>query len=842
VSTQNEKLSNKNLAIGSIVFDKYEILSFIASGGNGSVYQARDTLRNIDVAVKVLLDESNDDRRLMRFQSEAQTSSKLRHHNIATVYDFGLDGQTPFLIMEFVEGSSLEDLLAENQCLELPDFYTLFIQIAEAISHAHNNGVVHRDLKPGNIVINEEADGSKVAKILDFGVAKLIGKNGNPDVKQTPTGNIVGSPLYMSPEQARGAPITAQSDLYSLGALMYRCLTGYPPITAETSIETIMKVANTPAPPLAEQPGVNIPIELSTLVDRLLLKEPMDRPSIKEHILPTLIELSDSERESSVTVTAGDTNKPVMFKTNFTRHLVFLSLVCLVGFLAFCLYVYPEQLKKAPIVKISFEDAIFERPTNPITHRSKLKGPVINVNGGKITDQDLTNIENPLDVVEIKAGGTYLKTLSGIGRFTNLRNLEIGETDVTDKSLKQLPQLKENLRKLELTRLPVITDAGLASICQLTNLEDLDLSASTGITPSGLRKLSSLKKLKNLRLNELEDLSVADVRIFASAIEPDGVIDLARTEKISEQDFVSLGAEFPDISFVGGATQIRELQKKLVGSYSSNPSVDETIKGFQQIISVLEKAYGKGTPRARSWYLALGHAEGNERNQKSYNRRTKAYRTALELSREVNDRARELEALSSLSLTLSLAKGFEAAKEDAELAIKIADSIGQGQTSEQVTRLSMFAQAAAKDHYYADAIRYYTQARSIEEANENPRMVAVLSDYLGDAYFELKQIDKAIESYDITIRLLKDQTDKNLSERNSLAMAYAHRAHICFLENKPLAALPYSDEYFRMAMEEGIDPQLVRGSILQRIEIFKLLNRDSAEIDSLRERLSNVPK
>ncbi len=838
---QKENITKKNLAIGSIVFDKYEILSFIASGGNGSVYKARDTLRNVDVALKVLLIEGTDDKRLMRFQTEAQTSSKLRHQNIAKVYDFVLDGQTPYLIMEFVDGISLEELLAENQCLELPEFYTLFIQIAEAVSHAHKNGVVHRDLKPGNIVIKEEADGSTVAKILDFGVAKLIGRNDNPDVKQTPTGNIVGSPLYMSPEQARGAAITAQSDLYSFGALMYRCLTGYPPITGETSIETIMKVAKTPAPPLAEQPGVDIPLELSTLVDRLLLKEPMDRPSITEHILPTLTELRDSDREPSVAVTAGDTIKPMTIKTNFSRYFLFLSLVCFVGGPVFCLYVYRKQVKDAPIVKI-FEDAIFENPTNPRTHRSKLKGPVINVEGGKISDQDLASIEHPLDVIEIKAGGTYLKSLSGIGRFTNLRNLEIGETDVTDQALKQLPQLKENLLKLDLTRLPDITDAGLVSVCQLTNLEDLNLSESTGITPSGLRKLSALKKLKSLRLNELKDLSVADVRIFASAIEPDCVIDLSRTEKISEKDFERLGAEFPDISFVGGATQIRELQKKMVRSFSSNPSADESIKAFQQIISVLEKTYGKGTPRARSWFLSMGHADGNERNQKNYNRRTKAYKTALELSRAVNDRERELEALSFLSLTVSAAKGFEAGKADAELAIKIADSIGRGRTSDQVYRLSRFAQAAVKDHCYVDAIRYYNQARTIEGANDNPRMVAVLSDYLGDAYFELKQIDKARESYDITIRLLKDQTDMNLPERNSLAMAYAHRAHICFLENKPLAALPYSDEYFRMAMEEAIDPQFVRGAILQRIEIFKLLNRNSAEIDSLRKRLSEAPK
>ncbi|MBX9666955.1 MAG: serine/threonine protein kinase, partial [Candidatus Obscuribacterales bacterium] len=169
-----QAMDSAEFSVGSVVFEKFEILALISSGGKGRVYRARNLHLNLDVALKVLLTEAHSQVDVMRFQSEARLASKLNHPNIATIFDFGLFGGRPYLSMELVDGESLAKRLERVQRLRLDEFLTIFIQVVDALVFAHEQGVIHRDVTPANIVIAKGHDGELIAKVLDFGIAKKL--------------------------------------------------------------------------------------------------------------------------------------------------------------------------------------------------------------------------------------------------------------------------------------------------------------------------------------------------------------------------------------------------------------------------------------------------------------------------------------------------------------------------------------------------------------------------------------------------------------------------------------------------------------------------------------------
>src|SRR5262249_20809028 len=156
--------------------------------------------------------------------------------------DFGLTkNQMPFLVMELIEGTNLHREIRDSGPLSLPRFLTIFIQASDALSHAHKRGVIHRDIKPGNMILEKTDDGSDFIRIVDFGIAKFIKQEGHETQQITPPGDSFGSPLYMSPEQCMGLNVDFRSDIYSLGCVMYECITGRPPLMGMNSIQTIFK-------------------------------------------------------------------------------------------------------------------------------------------------------------------------------------------------------------------------------------------------------------------------------------------------------------------------------------------------------------------------------------------------------------------------------------------------------------------------------------------------------------------------------------------------------------------------------------------------------------------------
>ncbi len=272
------KLQTSGL-IGSVLGDRYEILSLIGDGAMGQVYRARHKLLKRIVAVKMLHQNLiAGASALKRFQKEAELASALNHPNILTVHDFGVtDEGSPYLVMAFLEGKSLAEATAGGKSLELKRAIHIFKQVCQGLGHAHEHGVVHRDLKPSNIMLVKLDDDPDFVKIVDFGIAKLLAPGESTD-NLTRTGEVFGSPPYMSPEQCRAKEVDARSDIYAMGCLMYRTVSGVQPISGNDLIEYLYKHVNeTPASFSIVAPELNIPAQLEEVIFKAMAKAPEDR-------------------------------------------------------------------------------------------------------------------------------------------------------------------------------------------------------------------------------------------------------------------------------------------------------------------------------------------------------------------------------------------------------------------------------------------------------------------------------------------------------------------------------------------------------------------------------------
>jgi CheY-like chemotaxis protein/tRNA A-37 threonylcarbamoyl transferase component Bud32 len=258
-----------NLTTGQNFAGRYEVLGTIGQGGMGMVYRAKDLELEEEVAIKTLRPELvADETVLERFKTEIRLARRISHRNVVRIHDFGESAGVDFLTMEYVEGITVRELIDERGRLEISSTLALARQLASSLEVAHEQGVIHRDIKPQNLLV----DGEGVLKVMDFGIARLTeGSSGLTEV-----GLVVGTPSYMSPEQMLAEDIDARSDLYAAGVVLYECLTGRLPFDALTPVAMIAKVlSQTPEPPNTIQPDV--PPALSSLVMQLLAKDKNER-------------------------------------------------------------------------------------------------------------------------------------------------------------------------------------------------------------------------------------------------------------------------------------------------------------------------------------------------------------------------------------------------------------------------------------------------------------------------------------------------------------------------------------------------------------------------------------
>ncbi len=265
--------------VGQVIADRYHVIKKLGEGGMGQVYLAEHVKMGRRSAIKVMNPSMvHDPDAVARFNREAANASRITHPNVCAVYDFG---ETPdgliYLAMEFVEGEPLTELLVREGALAVPRATAIFKQTADALQAAHDLGIVHRDLKPDNIMVARGRDGSDQVKVVDFGIAKAVGGD-EAGQKVTKTGLVVGTPEFMSPEQLSGDKVDGRSDLYSLGLVYFRMLTGKLPFQADTVQETMIKrLTDDPAKLGPTRPDLAFPSGLQDVLDAALVRTPTER-------------------------------------------------------------------------------------------------------------------------------------------------------------------------------------------------------------------------------------------------------------------------------------------------------------------------------------------------------------------------------------------------------------------------------------------------------------------------------------------------------------------------------------------------------------------------------------
>ena len=292
-------MSTSDTLINTLFDGRYRIVRKLGSGGMANVYLAEDEDLGRRVAIKILNDRyANDDLFIERFRREAKSAAALSHPNIVSVYDRGEAEGTYYIAMEVIDGRSLKELIMTRGPLPIPQALAYSHEILEALRFAHRHGIIHRDIKPHNILIGERL------KVTDFGIARAGAS------QMTEAGSIMGTAQYLSPEQARGAPVTASSDLYSVGIVLYEMLTGKVPFTGDSAIEIAMKHLNeAPKPPSKIRP--EIPEELDQVVLRALSKNPEDRYQTAEefsedlHRVEAGLPLAPGTSEAATALLAG---------------------------------------------------------------------------------------------------------------------------------------------------------------------------------------------------------------------------------------------------------------------------------------------------------------------------------------------------------------------------------------------------------------------------------------------------------------------------------------------------------------------------------------------------------
>lgn len=514
------------LAPGAIILDKFKIIGLLGQGGMGTVYRVEHLLVGRQYALKCLHKHQANDGNWRRFQNEAKAAHMLDHASLLRFYDFGLlQGGQPFFLMELVDGITLSDEIKRIGRISVERTVRIFIQVAFAVQYAHDHKVVHRDLKPSNIMLIRagQENEQETVKVVDFGIAKLTGIDEFSQQTLTKTGEIFGSPLYMSPEQCMGIAVDHRSDLYSLGCVLYESLTGAPPFMGESALSTMMKHQNDKQLSLKEASlGIEFPSGLQHIIDKLLEKNPSDRYQSAKALAQDLIDLERSLLDSTSTRSiaaqkrsAGKTIGPnwTSRQTNLGTTLASSALSFMLGIgLCYCFVSQPTQApvqskKEQKKVRKELAERIetFKKPkwsttkngirvfqfpernslgllvmkddksfaasdkvTLPANEPLALLASDYLLQNPKLFDQFRADDLTLLDFCE----SAYAKTpaFSKIAQLKSLKALNLSSTDFSDKDLEFLRDLP-NLRHLELA----MTDISCAHLLDEPFLEQLNL-------------------------------------------------------------------------------------------------------------------------------------------------------------------------------------------------------------------------------------------------------------------------------------------------------------------------------------------------------------------------------
>lgn len=509
------------------IADRYQVKGVIGSGGMGQVLHAHDPNLAIDVAIKIL--HSNDtESTAARLQREAIAAGKLNHKNIARVYNFGqtADGE-PYMVMEYIDGVALSDTIKKDSHLPVSQSLEIFIQICSGLMLAHQNKIIHRDLKPSNIMlVDSQETGMRETKILDFGVAKLE----QAEQKLTSTNAVIGSPLYMSPEQASALEIDARSDIYSLGCLMFETLTGIVPLKGKTALETI-SLHRGKAPPLISDviEHAQFPERLVDLVNKCLAKMPEQRPQSVSEVKDELSSIKEELARKVIPQEEESVLQKFVPKTTLKLLMLGLGAIVTCSLFVFLAVKWVFDVKNNERVALEKKHDTSKKENVDINHMREVnrnysglvesaptKEFMLNgqrvVRFGKFTqDKELKAYIGRNDIKCMQFRGGLLFKGQGFEYINKipLDLLDLENTKVDQKYLKLILPIK-TLGYLRYSA-PSLDDKGVEDIAQLKNLKVIFLG-SQKLTDHTAELLSQLPLLYTV---ELESKNITDKSVDA---------------------------------------------------------------------------------------------------------------------------------------------------------------------------------------------------------------------------------------------------------------------------------------------------------------------------------------
>jgi serine/threonine protein kinase len=539
------------------ILDRYEVLSRIGSGGSGTVLKARDRVLKRLVAIKILKgDRSVAISHYANLQREAKTICRLKHPNIIDVYDFIVtQDQRPVMLMEYVSGTSLHQLVKVAGPLNLNDAIKIAVEICRAMEYAHKEGILHRDLTPRNVIINqqthtednEQASEFKVT-LLDFGIAR----NQNlQDSTLSSAGCFIGTATVASPEQARGEKIDRRSDIYSLGCTLYFTLTGKYPLEGETLLETLHKQISEVPPSLSESNfGTAYPAKLEVIVSRAIRKSPAERiQSMREFESELLSVLSEINADLAPSQGADKTN---LITTNDKRPKSFLILaLCAAVLIAAGSFAIQYVSRGAPQGKLIGAASVTLKRNNEVDWL---------IVKGRLNEECFDMLRKRPDVIRVKISPETEFSADELKKLMSFKLvfLDMRDNEIDDNKLDAISRC-QTLRSLVLSRCHGISDKGLKHLLRLTQLEVLALDG-TGIGDSGVKTICKLHpRLRLLYLSDTDKITDASVpslmqlhliqflEVGHTKISPSGVRELFNLPALISMNVAGLNLADDDI-------------------------------------------------------------------------------------------------------------------------------------------------------------------------------------------------------------------------------------------------------------------------------------------------------
>lgn len=502
-----------NPEIGSVVFEKFEILEPLGSGGMATVYKANHIHLDKVVVLKMLHTEGLSDRAMVRFHKEAKILSQLNHPNISPFFDFGLsEDNIPYLAIEFLQGETLKDRLKANSYLELEECLSIVLDLAGALAHAHAKGIIHRDVKPANVMVTQ-TDGIPRAVLMDFGIARLMEPDAE-DQSLTSSGELVGSPRYMSPEQGEsGKRIDEKTDQYSLGCLIFEMLTGNVPLSGDTAFDTIKMRQTMEAPRLSDMSLSEIPQNLDDLVARLLQRDPHNRYSSMKEVTTIaenlLDEIASSANEGSDEGEKKETPLLNLWAPDIQELLrakkIQLIVAGTLALAAFCLAgnIFLTSTKKPKQANVPLKTPTVGAADMPILSPNDEKNTNKNNKEFDLRSlKDLKTLSQAKDLQVIKIRNfpnLNLDDLAALKGHDNLIELYMRPNQYRFKSLSNIATLK-NLLFLEIKGMP-LENKLLKDLSENKSLQVLFVT-DCGLTADSARYIRNIRNLKTLHIDD----------------------------------------------------------------------------------------------------------------------------------------------------------------------------------------------------------------------------------------------------------------------------------------------------------------------------------------------------